>query len=68
MKKANILKSFSDLPPVTAQVSDAASLTNPESSRPASGPASDDFRETLRRRATAAIAAIVPYHRWGLNE
>ena len=68
MKKTNILKSFSDLPSVTAQVGAAAWLRSPESSPPAGEPTREDFREMVRRRATTAAASVVPYPHWGLNE
>jgi hypothetical protein len=68
MKKPNISKSLGNLPPLTTPIADAASPTNPELSPPAGDPASEDFREMLRQRATAPLASVIPYHRWGLNE
>ena len=48
----------------TAIVPDA----NQGSKLPDALAASEDFRASLQRRATAPFVSAIPYHRWGINE
>jgi len=66
--KTKILKSFGDLPPVTARGADTSSRATPRSRPPPDDLSGRDIHEMLRRRATTPFADAIPYHRWGLNE
>ena len=69
MKNSNIVKSFGDMSPLTAQIADAPSpKTIMESSASPGDATGEDFRELLRLRATAPLSSAIRHHRWGLNE